>query len=129
MTLPSKTKKLSFTTLEFYDSVVISTIKEDIVFDQEHVNKLRQVCSEHFGDQSYVYITNRKNNYNVNPVIYIDLVQTNALKGIAVISQKIERLRTANFEKKFSPVPYELFQNREEAIVWAQRLVSANQDQ
>ncbi|PTX42886.1 hypothetical protein C8P64_1409 [Christiangramia gaetbulicola] len=126
MTLPLKTKKLSFTTLEFYDSVVVSTIKEDIVFDQEHVNELRQICSEHFGDKGYVYITNRKNNYNVNPVIYIDLIQTNTLKGIAVISQKMERLQTANFEKKFSPVPYELFQNREEAIAWAQSLVSAN---
>ncbi len=119
MTLPLKKLELSFSTLEFYDYVVISTIKENIVVERDHVEQLRNICVDHFGKKGFVYIANRKNNYNVNPIIYIDLIKTFTLKGIAVVSQNIERLKTANFEKNFSPVPYELFDNKEEAFVWA----------
>lgn len=119
MTRSAKKIELSFTTLEFYDSIVISTVKEDILLDEVHVDRLRKLCREHFGNKTFAYVANRKNNYNVNPVIYINLIQTNTLKGIAVVSENINTLKTANFEKQFSPVPFELFQNRDEAIAWA----------
>ena len=124
MTLPARKLELSFTKLEFYDSVVISTIKEDIVFDENHVAELRKICAEHFNNKEFVYITHRKYDYNVNPVVYINLIQTNTLKGIAVISDKTEKLQTANFERSFSPVPFELFENKEEALIWAKGVVS-----
>ncbi len=119
MTRSIKKLELSFTYLEFFDSIVISTIKEDVLIDENHIDKLREICRNHFENREFVYLANRKYNYNVNPVIYINLIQTNTLKGIAVISENIEKLKTANFEKQFSPVPFELFQNKEEAIVWA----------
>ncbi|MUP45502.1 hypothetical protein E0K83_07055 [Gramella sp. BOM4] len=124
MTKSTRKLKLSFTELEFYESAVISTIKENLIFEHEHVHQLRQICLEHFGARDFVYITNRKYNYNVNPVIYLDLVKIGTLKGIAVLSDKIERLQTANFERNFSPVPYELFENREEALIWANGMVN-----
>ena len=126
MTKSNRKLKLSFTDLEFYESVVISTIKEDVVIQEDHVDKLREICNEHFQNQDFVYITHRKYNYNVNPVIYIDLLRTKTLKGIAVLSDKIERLQTANFEKNFSPVPFELFENKSEAIIWAKSLINKN---
>ena len=126
MTKSNRKLKLSFTDLEFYESVVISTIKEDVVIQEDHVDKLREICNEHFQNRDFVYITHRKYNYNVNPVIYIDLLRTKTLKGIAVLSDKIERLQTANFEKNFSPVPFELFENKSEAIIWAKSLINKN---
>ncbi len=59
----------------------------------------------------------------MNPVVYINLIQTNTLKGIGVVSNNPERLKTANFEKNFSPVPYELFDNKNEAIAWANSIL------
>ena len=126
MTRSIKKLELSFTSLEFFDSIVVSTIKEDVLFDEDHVEELRKICKDHFGNKSYAYVANRKNNYNVNPLIYINLIKTNTLKGIAVVSEKIEKLQTANFEKQFSPVPFELFQNKNEAIVWAKGISQAN---
>ena len=126
MTDPTKKLELSFTDLVFYDSVVISTVKEDVIIAKEQVNTLIDVCLEHFDAKDFVYITNRKFNYNVNPVIYRDLVSTNNLKGIAVVSDNLERLKTANFEKNFSPVPYELFNLKEEAMSWAKSLVATS---
>ena len=126
MTKSNRKLQLSFTDLEFYESIVISIIKEDVVIQEDHVDRLKKICLEHFRDKNFVYITHRKFNYNVNPVIYIDLVKIETLKGIAVLSDKIERLKTANFEKNFSPVPYELFQNKEEALIWANSLILKN---
>jgi len=126
MTKPTKTLELSFTNLEFHESLVISTVKEDILFEKEHVEELRLICHEYFGDKAFAYIANRKNNYNVNPLVYINLIKKNKLKGIAMVGQKIEKLKTANFEKQFSPVPFELFQHKEEAIVWAARVLKSN---
>lgn len=126
MTKSNKKLDLGFTNLVFYDSVVISTVKEDVVIEKEHINMLRDTCVEYFGEKNFIYITHRKNPYNVNPIIYIDLLEIYTLKGIAVISDNIERLKTANFEKNFSPVPYELFQHTEEALSWARSIISAN---
>lgn len=126
MTKSNRKLKLSFTELHFFDSVVISTVKEDVIIEKDHIEELRTICNQHFGNEDFVYITHRIYDYNVNPVIYIDLLKTNNLKGIAVISDNLERLKTANFEKNFSPVPYELFENKEEAIIWANSLVQKN---
>ncbi|GGG39248.1 hypothetical protein [Christiangramia forsetii] len=126
MTKSTKTLELSFTRLDFYDSIVISTVKEDVLFEKEHISELRSICAKHFNEGKFIYIANRKHNYNVNPIIYIDLIKTNTLQGVGVISENIDKLKTANFEKQFSPVPFELFQNKEEAIVWANRVLKSN---
>lgn len=123
MTNFTRTLELSFTTLEFYESVVISTVKEDIIFDENHVKEVYNNCQEHFGSKHFVYIANRKYNYNVNPIIYIKLFKLPTLKGIAVISNQLQKLQTANFEKQFSPVPFELFQNKEQALVWSKGII------
>lgn len=122
MTQSAKKIELRFTSLEFFDSVVFSTVKEDVLLVEDHVKELRKICRDHFGNKSFVYVANRKYNYNVNPLIYKNL-QTNTLKGIGIISENIEKLQTANFEKQFSRVPFELFQNREEAMAWAKGVV------
>jgi len=126
MTKPSKTLNLSFTKLEFYDSIVISTVNEDVLFEKSHISELRAICANHFDKGKFVYIANRKNNYNVNPIIYINLIETNTLQAVGIISENMGKLKTANFEKQFSPVPFELFQNKEEAIVWAKRVLQSN---
>ncbi|MDT0644373.1 hypothetical protein RM553_16155 [Zunongwangia sp. F363] len=65
-----ETKNLEHTTLEFYSTYVISTVKEDVVVGYMEVNSYIDLCTEFFKDTRFVYISLRKNNYNVNPVIY-----------------------------------------------------------
>ena len=48
MTRSIKKLELSFTYLEFFDSIVISTIKEDVLIDEKHVDELREICMNHF---------------------------------------------------------------------------------
>ncbi len=109
--------------LEFYDGIVISEVKDDVVFEIEHVEQILRICNEVFEGKDYVYISNRKNNYNVNPTIYFELKDVKSLLGIGIVSERYEALKVASFEKQFSPVPFDIFSNMDEARAWAKTLL------
>lgn len=123
MTTPTKELVLPYTHLEFFDSYVISTFKEDELLDKDKIEELRVIFHDYFGDSNFVYISNRIHKYNVNPVIYIDLIQKNTLLGLAIILKDAKGAQIANFEKQFATIPFEMFSNKEEAIAWTQRLL------
>lgn len=125
MTKPHKILELPYTHLEFFDSYVISTFKEDQLLDREKIEELRSIFYDHFGDNKFVYLSNRINNYNVNPVVYLDLIQRNILLGMAIIlnNGSTTAAQTANFEKQFATIPFEMFHTKEEALAWAKRLL------
>ena len=109
--------------LEFYEKIVISKVKEDVIFEAQHVEQILKICHEVFEGKNFVYISNRENNYNVNPTIYLDLKKVTSLLGIGIVSERFEALKVANFEKQFSPVPFDIFSNMEEARAWAKTLL------
>jgi hypothetical protein len=119
MTEMIKTIELIDITLKFYDGMVISEVKDDVVFEIEHVEQILRICNEVYEGRNFVYISNRKNNYNVNPTIYFELKEVKSLLGIAIVSERYEALKVANFEKQFSPVPFNIFSHMEEARAWA----------
>ncbi len=126
MTQEVRTEELSFTTLKFYPKFVISTVKEDIQIDEEHIQTLKEIIVDHYKKQPFIYLANRINSYSVNPLIYVNLIELNLLKGVGIISEDIQRLKTANFEKQFASFPFEIFQNNDEAKAWAERLMTAS---
>ncbi|PKD17788.1 hypothetical protein APR40_14450 [Salegentibacter salarius] len=123
MTERIKTIELIDINLEFYDRMVISEVKEDVIFELPHVEQILRICNEVFEGKDYVYISNRKNNYNVNPTIYFELKDVKSLLGIGIVSERYEALKVASFEKQFSPVPFDIFSNMEEARAWAKTLL------
>ena len=120
---PLKTLRLDFTVLEFFDSYVISSLFDDQVLDQRHVDEMTGICLDFFGDNRFVYISNRRASYNVNPIIYINLNKARILVGIAVVSEDPGSINMANFEKQFSKLPFEVFVDMEDAQEWAEELV------
>ncbi|PRX38941.1 hypothetical protein [Salegentibacter salegens] len=123
MTERIKIIELSDIILNFYKGMVISEVKDDVVFEIEHVEQLLKICNEVYEGAEYVYISDRKNNYNVNPTIYFELKDVKSLLGIAIVSQRYEALKIANFEKQFSPVPFDIFSHMDEARAWAKTLL------
>ena len=109
--------------LEFYEGMVISEVKDDVVIDLSHVEEILRICNEVYEGADFVYISKRKNDYNVNPTIYFELKEVKSLAGIAIVSERFEALKVANFEKQFSPVPFNIFSNMEEARAWAKTLL------
>ena len=126
MTHQVRRLSLTYAELELHEQYVISTIKEDQVLDKEQIEEMREIFYDHFGDRKWVYVSNRKNKYNVNPVIYIDLIQRKSLIGIAIVRRESDGALTANFEKQFATIPFEMFDNKAEALAWANGMLSQN---
>lgn len=119
-----KSIELEDVNLDFYSkNYVVATVKEDVVFDQPHVKQILSFCTEIFNNQPFVYISHRKENYNVNPTLYLNLHEINPLAGIAIVSKGTAGLQTANFEKQFSPVPFSVFENIDDARKWAVKIL------
>lgn len=123
MTEPIKKIELDYAYLEIYDQIIVSTIFEGVNFDIDQVEELRNFFDDEFNGRPYIYISRRENSYSVNPIIYIDLIKKGHLKGIGIVSINENSLSSADFEKKFSPVPYEVFSTTEEALTWAKKIL------
>tara|TARA_R100000935_G_C2792000_1_gene146401 strand:+ start:546 stop:935 length:390 start_codon:yes stop_codon:yes gene_type:complete len=121
---PIKSVNLDFTTLEFYTNYVVSVVKEDTVFSHSQFIAIAEKCNEFFDGNKFVYISNRKNNFNVDPTVYVKLEEIRKnLIGIAIVSENISSLKMAEFERNFSKAEFKIFLELEEAIDWASDLI------
>lgn len=125
MAQPIKLLELEFTILKFFDNYVISQPREGQLLAGKQVADLVEVCSDFYDGKNFVYLSFRVNDYNVNPTIYLDLETVKNLAGIGVVSRKPSSLNMANFEKRFCKVPYEIFLDLDEALLWSQEVVEA----
>ena len=119
-----ETIELEFTTLQFYRDFVVSKIKEDVVLDKNRIQDLVKVCFGIYQGDKFIYISQRSNSYNVDPMIYLDLEKATNLWGIAIVSKDISFLKMALFEKNFAKFPFEVFTEFEESIAWAKEILS-----
>ncbi len=114
-----KTIELSFVVLRFYEVYVVARIKDGVILDQEKLGELISVTQDFYNGKNYVYISERINDYNVDPMIYPQLVQEKNLGGIAIVCDTPAAVKGANFERKFSKVPFEVFMEFDDAREWA----------
>ncbi|MFN4763950.1 hypothetical protein ACKGJN_12555 [Gillisia sp. Q332] len=118
-----ETMELNFTTLKFYKDFVVSKIKEDVVLDKNNTEALVEACSGIYQGERFIYISQRFNSYNVDPLIYVDLEKATNLWGIAIVSTKASALKMAFFEKNFAKFPFEIFTEFEESLTWAKEIL------
>lgn len=118
-----KTIELEYTILEFHSNYVVSRIRENVVFSKKQVRDLVEVCSDFYKRKNYVYISKRVNNYNVDPTIYLNIGDVKNLAGIGIVSSNNTALKMANFEQKFSKVPFCIFLEMEDALEWIKELL------
>lgn len=123
MTPILRTIELEFTHLEFHENFVVSWVKENVVLSKKQVFDLIDACSGNYERKNFVYISNRIHNYNVDPIVYINLDKGKNLAGIAIVSDKTSSLNMAQFEKTFSKIPFEIFLELENAINWTQKIL------
>ncbi len=119
-----ETIELEFTTLKFYKDFVVSKIKEDVVLDKNNTEALVEACSGIYRGKKFIYISQRSNTYNVDPMIYVDLEKATNAWGIAIVSKNIPALKMAFFEKNFAKFPFEIFTEFEESLTWAKDILS-----
>jgi len=121
---PIKSVNLEFTSLEFYNNYVVSVVNEDTVFSHSQFMTIAETCSEFYNGKKFIYISSRKNNYNVNPTVYVKLEEIRKnLIGIAIVSDKVASLKMAEFERNFSKAEFKIFLELDEAKEWAEDLI------
>jgi hypothetical protein len=123
MALPRKILELEFTVLEFHRDFVLSKPREGQILEAKEVAKLIEVCSDFFGHESFVYLSYRVNDYNVNPTVYMNLDEVKNLAGIGVVSKKTSSLKMASFEKNFCKLPFEIFTDLDDALDWTGKVL------
>ena len=116
-------KILDFCILKFYDNYVISTINEDVDLTIEKSNLMAKIAGDYFGKKPFVYITNRINNYTVDPEVYKRISKLECLAGFVVVSNSIGSIKNALFEKIFLDKPFQIFNNLDDAILWAENIL------
>ena len=122
MVLPLKILELEFTILEFHKHYVISKPREGQILEAKQIADLVEVCSEFYSGKAFVYLSYRINDYNVNPIIYLNIEKVRNLAAIGIVCKKESSLNTARFEKQFCKLPYEIFTDLMPAREWAKKM-------
>lgn len=118
-----KTIELEFTILEFHNNYVVSRVRENVVFSKKQVRDLVEVCSAFYNKRKFIYLSQRVNNYNVDPTIYLNISDVKNLAGIGIVSSNVAAIKMANFEQTFSKVPFSVFMEMEDALEWVKELL------
>lgn len=114
-------REYNFGVFYYFDKVVISEMKDGIVFDWEMAEKAVLAAQEIFGENSsIVYISNRINRYTVDPLNWIKFYKNrHQLTHYAVVGQTKGSFASLVMERMFFKNSIIQFQDLDKAILWA----------
>lgn len=116
---------LDFAHVKLYDTYVISSIKEGVSLKKKQLNELFEIFNLYYENTPFVSIANREFDYSIDP----NLLKTKShpcIIGIAVVCYNNHSREMAQFEKKFYPGPFEIFENLKDAVSWSNQLIKEN---
>ncbi|MCB4797402.1 hypothetical protein [Neotamlana laminarinivorans] len=119
-----KALNLEIGTVKIYKSYLIVEINEGETITETSNNILIDIADAYYPTKPFVYISNRINSYAVNPVVYTKTSQIPNLAGFSVVSSNNLSLNNAEVEKLFVNKPFEIFTDLNEAIIWAENIVT-----
>ncbi|MAN59849.1 MAG: hypothetical protein CMC08_08455 [Flavobacteriaceae bacterium] len=123
MKLPFKTLQLEFANLELYENYVVATIDEGMLIDTFEKLQLYEIFDQFYRNRPFVYISNRKHDYTVNPTSYLGSEEYDQLRGMAVICYSESSYQNALFEKVFYKRPFQVFYSFPECQNWIDELL------
>ncbi|NHF60306.1 hypothetical protein FK220_013210 [Flavobacteriaceae bacterium TP-CH-4] len=113
--------EFEFGVFYYFDGLVISEIKEGVVFDWEMAEKAVKVAHQVFGeDQPIAYISNRINKYYVVPTDWIKFYKNrHQLSFYSVVGSTQGSFASLVLERMFFKNSIRQFNDLEEAIAWS----------
>ena len=115
---------LEFAHIELFENFLIVTVNEGIVFDTPEVEKIVEISKAHFYERPFGYISNRKNDYTVNPTCYKGAEESMPhMVGIATLCYSEGSYKTAIFSEQFFSWPHKAFYTIEECVAWINQLI------
>lgn len=116
------TIELEFCKMHFFKNYVICNINEGEIVTQEKSNLQTKTILDYYKDNPFVYITYRTNSYTVDPSIYSNTSDIETLAGFVVVSEGLSAIKNALYEKMFLNKPFAIFEDLEDAILWADNI-------
>ena len=115
---------IGFANFELYEDYLVATVKEGVVLEAKEMEKFHDIFSNHYSNRPFGYISNRKNDYTINPTYYKEIEKYNInLVGIATLCYTNASYNTAKFAEKFFSWPHEAFFTLEECVAWINQLL------
>ena len=115
--------KYHFCEVELFKNYMIVAINEGIHLEPDHNEILVNIVDTYFRNKPFVYITNRKNSYSVDPAIYLKTSKIENLEGFAIVTKKYNAKINAEIERMFLTKPLEIFGELKDAIDWAKIII------
>jgi len=120
---PFKVIKNEIAHLELYEKYIVSSINEEIIIDENILHWLVMLFDKYYPNKNFAYITNRVNQYSLNPMVYPLMAMHKGLQAMAIVSYTDLGKQTALYEKGFFKKPLNIFSNTEQAIHWVLSMV------
>ena len=111
-----------FGVVYFFDEYIVTEINEGEIFNFQSSEELTELLVKHYGNNPSVHvISNRVNNYAVDPIYWIDFYkneQSNVIKTMSFITYNELSKSNAKLEQEFIKVKSKCFTNLEDAMHW-----------
>tara|TARA_B000000460_G_C21519702_1_gene395186 strand:+ start:1511 stop:1885 length:375 start_codon:yes stop_codon:yes gene_type:complete len=120
--LPLLYLNYDFFSAEIHKDFIISSIKEGVILSEEKLNKIFELFDIYYHNTKFVSIAHREFDYTVDPNLLRSKKHPN-LKGIAVVCTSDSSRNIAEFERKFYPGHYEIFDTLDASITWAKKIL------
>ena len=109
---------LDFTKLEIYEDYLVSTVNEGVLFDTPELEQFNSIIDTYFQGKKFGFISNRVNDYTINPTCIMKTSKNHGLLGVAVLCYTKSSFDNSLFVKKFYSKPYKAFYTLEECKQW-----------
>ena len=106
-----------------FEDLLICEIMDGVNLELETFSEFLGITERYYKERPFVYISQRKNSYAVDPMLYPMISRIEMLKGIAIVSNKEVDVHNLKIEKYFFQKPMELFNDLLEAVEWSQGLL------
>ncbi len=120
MASPAKLRlNIDFAHFDLYDHYLVATIHEGVVFDVPHIRKFHEIFDKHYYNRPFGYISNRKNDYTINPNCYAENENYDSkIVGVATLCYSEITYRNASFTERFLTWPHKAFYTMDECVEW-----------
>ncbi|MDC8004110.1 hypothetical protein POV27_08600 [Aureisphaera galaxeae] len=116
-----KTISLDFAKVTLYPNLMIASVNEGVVFDQAELKEFYNIFNTYYPNKLFGYISDRRNDYTVNPTSYLTSSSHPNLAAIAIVCQSEESYQMAQFEKQFYKRPFKVFYDMQEGEEWIEK--------
>jgi hypothetical protein len=122
---PIAEHKLDIGLFTFYQNILVGEFAEGVHVTFENAAIAIQIATQFYGTEApFLYISHRKHSYSMNPVGYKEVLELFPnFKAFGIVAKNKRGRMLANLERLFVKKPIRVFDNLEEALLWAEGLL------